>query len=304
MTSTPSSKPCTETAIVRTLLASIVDYAGLFPPARLDVEAAAAAFQRYRAGGHAWLLGGFVVPAERLDELADAVRGLRPSEPWPVSVIVGSPEEAVDALEWARRHAVRLSVKALEVRPMAAEEIVAARPAPWAATEGIEIYHEVPLDDDTEARLDALAVVGAAAKLRTGGLTSASTPARGAVVRFMSACRERGLAFKATAGLHHAFPGSYPLTYEPDSACGMMHGFLGVALVAALVHEGAVSDTEASELLGGDARALEVGAEALRWHGRTVSEAALVRARAGFFRSFGSCSFEEPVEELVAAGLL
>ena len=323
MTWTRSSKPCTERGAdidpLRTLLATAVDHAGLFPPAGLNMSAAVAAYHEHRHGEHAWMLGSFVVPAGRLEELAEAIHALRsstrggargggsaPAEPWPLSVIVASPEEGAEALELVmRRLAEVVRVAALEVRPVAIRTILEKHEhSSGQAFEGVHVYYEVPLDEQTEARLDAVAAVGAHAKVRTGGVTAETFPSGAELVRFMRACAERDLAFKATAGLHHPFAGSYPLTYETGSACSGMHGFLGLALTAGLVRAGAVDDGEALDSLAGGAGDVAVLDDGLSWRGHRLRHGDIVELRRDFFRSFGSCSFTEPVEELRAAGLL
>lgn len=318
MTSTPSSKPCTEIGPLRTLLATAVDHAGLFPPAGLNMSAAVADFHERRHGEHAWMLGSFVVPASRVGELAAAVRERVGSaeataegshaaraEPWPLSVIVESAVEGAGVIEDVRRrHADDLRVAALEVRPLEAEVIRGGgRKPPSKALGEVAVFYEVPLDERMETRLDAVASVGAHAKVRTGGVTAEAFPTTAALVGFLIACAERAVSFKATAGLHHPFRGRYPLTYEPGSTCGTMYGFLGLALVAALIHPRAVNEREASALLAGGPEDLDVMADALVWHGHRLTTEELERAR-GFFRSFGSCSFDEPVAELQRAGLL
>jgi len=65
---------------LRTLLAHAIDYAGLFPPAQLDMPGAVAEYESYLASSDAWALGRFVVPAARLRELA-AAAGDAPSNP-------------------------------------------------------------------------------------------------------------------------------------------------------------------------------------------------------------------------------
>ena len=58
-------------ATLRVLLGSIVDYAGLFPPARLPLDQAVRNYLRYRSEPESWMLGRFVLPAARLDESGD-----------------------------------------------------------------------------------------------------------------------------------------------------------------------------------------------------------------------------------------
>jgi hypothetical protein len=76
----------------RTLLSEIVDYAGLFPPAKLDMGVAARNYAAYLAGPHAWMLGRFIVPVTRLEEFEREAGGLFPAPANPVSA-VGEPVE-------------------------------------------------------------------------------------------------------------------------------------------------------------------------------------------------------------------
>jgi hypothetical protein len=54
------------------LFEGLIDDAGLFPPAQLAMDAALKENAKNRAGTFKWLMGRFVVPASRLDELASA----------------------------------------------------------------------------------------------------------------------------------------------------------------------------------------------------------------------------------------
>ncbi len=51
----------------------LVDYAGLFPPARLDMSSAVENYALYRSETLAWMLGRFICPAARLAEFADCL---------------------------------------------------------------------------------------------------------------------------------------------------------------------------------------------------------------------------------------
>src|SRR5256885_6068138 len=62
----PPSLPPT----LRALLEHVIDYAGLFPPARLPLAESLRNYLAYRASGQSWMLGGFVCPVGRLSELA------------------------------------------------------------------------------------------------------------------------------------------------------------------------------------------------------------------------------------------
>ena len=75
------------------LLAELIDYAGLFPPAQLDMEPAVAEFARQRGSGDAWILSRFVVPLGRLEELENAARDHFNAKPWPLSVLAAGQTE-------------------------------------------------------------------------------------------------------------------------------------------------------------------------------------------------------------------
>src|SRR5947209_8360818 len=75
-------------ASLRALLAGIIDYAGLFPPARLSLDLALTTYTHYRRGPDAWMLGRFVCPAARLPELVSWHQGNRPPGlPLPLSAL-------------------------------------------------------------------------------------------------------------------------------------------------------------------------------------------------------------------------
>lgn len=135
------------------------------------------------------------------------------------------------------------------------------------------------------------------AKIRTGGITTDAFPAIPDVARFIRACRDHGVSFKATAGLHHPLRCVKPLTYDNGAPTGTMHGFLNVFLAAAL-------PDRAEEILAeDDPRAFAFDHEGVTWRDARVSTAALAAMRT-FATSFGSCSFEEPIGDLQALGWL
>ena len=55
-------------ASVRALLTGIIDYAGMFPPAKLPLDQAIRNYARYRTEPESWMLGRFICPAARLEE--------------------------------------------------------------------------------------------------------------------------------------------------------------------------------------------------------------------------------------------
>ncbi|MBX9694301.1 MAG: hypothetical protein K2Z81_18090 [Cyanobacteria bacterium] len=161
------------------------------------------------------------------------------------------------------------------------------------------IYCEV--SHDKLEQLDQIKQSSCFAKIRTGGLTPEAIPSPQVVAEFILACAERKLPFKATAGLHHPVRKEYALTYEKDAPRAIMHGFINVLLASAFAWNGK-SDIEPilSEM---DATAFSFDDRA-HWRDLSLSADEIKRARQEFIHSVGSCSFEEPVNDLKALGLL
>jgi hypothetical protein len=275
------------------------------------MAAATRRYDDYRHGPHAWMLGSFVVPAARLMEFERAARPLFSNgEPWPLAVVAG-PDFGSDIgviSEFSRRTAPGAAVRAIEVKASTPGEVDAiARSAALlrqSVPGPLDTYVEVPIATDPALLIQSVAMHGLRAKVRTGGVTEDAFPAADRLAAFLIACREQGVTYNATAGLHHAMRGSYPLTYEPTSAPGTMFGFLNLFLAALFVGDGLEARDVRALLEERDASSLAFNAAGVTWRGRTVMAQAIGRARARAATSFGSCSFEEPVADLAALGLL
>jgi hypothetical protein len=296
---------------LRTLLAHAIDYAGLFPPAQLDMPGAVAEYESYLASSDAWALGRFVVPAARLRELA-AAAGDAPLNPLGsrrgerrLSVVLGADLAAdverlrafcadVNGEGWWR------GIDAVELRASTPEAIAQAM---RLVPDSVERYVEIPISEDPTPLVRAIAGAGAYAKVRTGGTTTDAFPASDHVARFLATCLREAVPFKATAGLHHPLRGEYPLTYEPGSACGRMYGFLNVFLATAFLAAG-LDEAEARVLLDeSDPNAVTFSRTEAVWRSHRIPLDRLAESRR-FLTSFGSCSFREPIDDLTALGLL
>jgi hypothetical protein len=260
------------TEALRTLLTGSIDYAGLFPPASLEMAEAARNYEAYRSGPHSWALGRFILPSARLNEV----------DPDWSYVVLGMPPRAVPVCE--------LKVEtAAEAAP-----IVAMLP------EGVTAYFELPIDADPAPLADGRG----RAKVRTGGLVPEAFPAPADLVRFLYRCAKARVPFKATAGLHHPIRSMQRCTYEPDSPVALMHGFVNVFLAASLLWHGARAGDAVATLEEESPGEFRFDDEGVAWHGHRLSVDQLREARERFAMSFGSCSFEEPTGDLQRLGWL
>jgi hypothetical protein len=130
--------------------------------------------------------------------------------------------------------------------------------------------------------LDEVAARGLRAKVRCGG---DHVPSAEELADFIRGCRSRGLVFKATAGLHHAYP-----TESGE------HGFLNVLAATVFGNE--------EEALRERPPAFMLDAASFRWRDQEALPTRLADVRASLFHSTGTCSFFEPVEELEQLGIL
>ncbi len=286
------------TTALKSLLAGLIDYAGLFPPAALPMNEAVANFAAYRVSPDAHALARFVVPAIRLDEFAISVTPHLGEDSWRLSVLAQVSD--VDAIRsFNTRFGGRAIIDTVETRASTVEAVSLLGPLAAVGT----LFVEVPVQDDPGELIAALGAHRCFAKIRMGGVTADTIPTTAEVVRFLMACAQHDVMFKATAGLHHPVRGEYPLTPLAGAATGTMCGFLNLFLAAAFARRG-MAPSEVAELLEDrDVGAMHFSGDGVEWHGHRLTTARLADARSRFALSFGSCSFREPLDDLSALGL-
>ncbi|MDQ8145889.1 MAG: hypothetical protein P3A27_07450 [Gemmatimonadota bacterium] len=289
---------------VATLLAGLIDYAGLFPPAALSMSDAVARYAEHRRGADRAMLGRFVVPAARLAEFTAAVDRLpfgapTPAEPWALAVLAAATDAPM-LRTFVDAYGSCLLADVVEAK---AEDVATIEGLATAFGPAVMVYVELPLHPDPTPLVTALARLGLRAKVRTGGLTPEAIPAAGDLRRFLATCVDAAVPFKATAGLHHPLRGEHPLTADAAGPRAMMFGFLNVFLAAAFLHAGVDADAVAPLLEERDPSAIVVGPDALRWRTLTLTTRELAAFRRTCGASFGSCSFDEPVHDLTGLHL-
>lgn len=326
-------------ASTQAFLREIVDYAGLFPPAQLALEPAVASYAAYQQSPDAWMLGRFICPAAKLAALASFRDTLFTEErPLRLSVLGRGGETPAEFLAGLRAdlaainqlHAApdrRVRAEAFEVRlPAALVKDDCTEALVKLMEETRTAFHDAALRDlplACEAPLNALhsdagriAAAGlsfynlrlamerrgspadrVALKLRCGGVEAAAFPSVERLASVLDAVRECGVAAKFTAGLHH------PLRRYDAGVQAHMHGFVNVfgGLLLATAHD--LLREEIEQILNEeDAAAFAFTDEGFRWRELTISTAEITAARGAVALAFGSCSFDEPREDLRALG--
>jgi hypothetical protein len=283
-------------------LRGLVDDAAVFPPGNAPLEEALAAHRRHQSAPYAALVGPLVIGDRHLPELRRLVEGTEQTgEPLAVAVVVSGGAGALEpTARWADAPALRLAGLEVALRDSAtgelahnARRILAAVDALGIDPDDTPVYVEMPRlygsppTPDWFGALDELAAGDLRVKLRTGGEDADAFPSPYELGGCIEAALDRELPFKCTAGLHRA------IRHRDDRTGFEHHGFLNVLAATRAALDGAVVDDLAKVLVEPDAAALTGSLDPDSWE----------RARP-WFRSFGSCSIGEPLEDLTALGLL
>jgi len=306
---------------IRTLMSGLIDYAGLFPPASLSLERTIENYARYARGEEEWMLGRLIIPASKLEQTSRIAAAVMPgthawsgyrehvlSEPWLVSVVVdGDLAASIDAARaFNDRHREEdqgLAIAdALEIKATGAgmiEESIRMIPDEMLA------FFEIPTDQDPRGMVAALAGTTQAAKIRCGGVREEMIPSPEVVARFLAACAAAEVPLKATAGLHHPIRARHPLTYDETPPTGMMHGFLNVFLASAFVWALEMPEADVVRVLEeSSVENFTFENDGVWWHDARIDSMTLAKVRETFALSYGSCSFEEPLDDLRKLGML
>jgi hypothetical protein len=325
-------------ASLRALLAGVIDYAGLFPPARLPLDRAARHYARYRTEPESWMLGRFICPASRLKELAPFEDELLQAGP---PVFLSAPGRGGNTLNecvtglvadleavaaFRQRSGDRLVVDAFETRlpsPLVERHLETVSPhwvagseaqARRLAPERLSISFETGLGPDWRESLPrAVQALGGynhslaqvfptwgrlGFKLRCGGLEASAFPSPEQVALVLAVCRDAGVPLKFTAGLHHPIR-----RYDPEVRA-TMHGFLNVVGAGVLAHAHGLNAEQLRPIIEEeDPAAFRFDETEFRWRDLSASVEEVTVARRHVV-GFGSCSFDEPRDDLRALGLL
>lgn len=264
------------------VFAGFFDDAALFPPGNAPMGDAVPAHLMYREAWFAEMVGPFLCPDGRLAELSTILGAFEESESLETGLIVPGGSAGVATAVRTVEADPRMRLVGIEVKADADGVGSAIAALDAELPDGAVGYVEVPRGPALEAALDELAEAGYRPKFRTGGLVPEAFPSEAELAAFIAACTKRRLTFKLTAGLHHAV--RHTTEFEH-------HGFLNVLAAVAASIKGSANVAATLARRDGEALAGEL----------TPDDIAIGRAA---FTSFGTCSVAEPIDDLVALGLV
>ena len=308
------------TASLQALLKHSIDYAGMFPPCSLDLEPALQNQAEYVRSPDEWMLGAFVLSVEQFDAAKQLLPRFDPVHPLRVAALGPRTENAdafLAALEKAdaaigslSKHNVDLvSISHLEMF-LPHDNVSPAHTGLALLKEARSIVGDLPVfweapPDKAEQTIALVAehnsdadVASFGYKLRTGGVTADAFPTSGQIAGALVAPATHQVPIKFTAGLHH------PLRQYREEVRAKMYGFLNVLGAAVLAAEHRWDARQTSIMLEDEnLDSFSFAQDFFAWREWKIDIERL-QYRRRFVASFGSCSFDEPREDLRALGLL
>jgi hypothetical protein len=301
-------------ASLRALLAHSIDYAGMFPPCSLGLDSALRNQAKYVLSPDEWMLGAFVLSAEQFDATKqllsqfDAQHPLRIAALGPKTVSANSFLEALDDADAATRSLSRHNVDLISISHLEMflpkDVDVAALNEARSIVGDLPVFWEAP-PDRVEQTIALLAEFNSDAdsptfgyKLRTGGVTADAFPTSMQIAKALVTPATHQLPLKFTAGLHH------PLRQYREEVETKMHGFLNVLGAAVLAAEHQWDANQTAIMLDEEnADSFSFTDDFFAWREWRIDTKRL-QYRRRFVVSFGSCSFDEPRDDLRALNLL
>jgi len=236
---------------------------------------------------------------------------------WPLERLLATDLEA--ARSFVDAHTGRTTVDSLEFRfpQHALRDTSTARSIPGRIRNRVddsglapssvflELVRGGDFASDVRTYFDALASYGTprsmtvGGKLRLGGADESAYPAPNEVALFILEALAHAHPFKLTAGLHH------PVRHFNETAGCTMHGFLNVFFGAALAAEHDLDHESLARIIADtEPAAFRFTETGIAWRDLRAPTERLTFVRGNLARSIGSCSFDEPREDLHDLGWL
>ena len=301
-------------ASLRTFLNQAIDYAGMFPPCALALEPALRNQASYVRSAEMWMLNGFVLPIEQFDAATPffsefdfkhrlCVAALGPRTTTSDAFLDGIANASAAIRSLSRYDTDLVSVSHLEMSLpddvdsaslKEASVILGELPVFWeAAPERAEQAIALIAGHNSDENVATFGY-----KLRTGGVTADAFPNSVQIANALVMAAAYQIPIKFTAGLHH------PIRQFRDEVKTKMYGCLNVLGAAVLAQEHQWNADQAVMMLEDeDPRSFSFSDDFFRWRDWQIDTKRL-QYRRKFVRSFGSCSFNEPRDDLRALNLL
>lgn len=290
-------------------MTGLIDYAGLFPPTSLSLNDARQNYSSYLTGNYAWMLGQFILPASQLSTFQHL-----PGSSY--SLILTSDIKEQHFQE--QNNSSMILKKTRMVETCLPDELqTSAEITSYLQTfiDHLRDYHLQEVDLFVEAisidtTLNTLLALNNLVpsvqfsgrlgfKLRCGGLSADAFPTPGEISAIIAMCRDHKTALKFTAGMHQPL-GSHNYEYGV-----WQHGFINLFAAVFLAEKQQLNPNEIERCVrDSNPENFIFEDDFFSWQGNLITTADIKKLRLEKAISFGSCSFDEPVEGVRKLGLL
>lgn len=282
----------------------IIDYAGLFPPAELSLNEALISYDKYLHSSDSWMLSKFIIPARLINsvppELNEKILNVNGS----YSVIISDTEADFENIIRFKNSGNKICITALEVKPEVNLNSLFDK-IQFIKNEinkEIEIFIESNSNPDNSLTEEIQRLrnkkINAGYKLRTGGVTPDSFPTPEIAASVIKSCAENKIPFKATAGLHN------PFTHFNSTVNTKMYGFINIFAAGMFAVKYSLNENELVNIITDENPENFFFGDKLTRADNELSSEEIHNFRRDYFISFGSCSFDEPREDLRKLKLL
>lgn len=267
---------------------SIIDYAGLFPPASLNLEQAVSDYLNYLSHEDQWMLGAFILPANKISALSNLLKSIPTSNPIPISLISSDLEKDIHEFhKFASDTDHEIHLSSIEIK----EEHFKLHPS-----KNITYIEPTDLNNLTDI-LNIAQVNNLGIKLRCGGVKPSMIPSSLTVASVIENCTSRAIPMKFTAGLHH------PFRHHSDAHSTMLHGFINIFAATILSRKQQLNHSQINEILEDQcSKSFIFNEHGLTWNNLNISTEDIENLRQTQAHSYGSCSFTEPRQDLTDLG--
>ena len=311
-----------------TFMRNIIDYAGTYPPANLDLETAYKNYVTYLHGDDNWMLGKFIVSAKKLISLSILDEFERMMKPIETTVLLNSENVIFEYYSSLNNDIMNIKefnvdgfkINSFELKlPLELNIVDNFNKIPEFLDRTYDIisnsinypaklFIELGINDEWKYLMPIFIEILAefrnknndvGYKMRTGGTTAVSFPTVEQVAFAIYTCNDVKIPFKATAGMHH------PFRHFDDEIKTPMHGFLNVFGAGVITYKYKLSKVFLSQIISDEEiKNFKFDNKGFSWNNFTVTKDEIEYARNNFMTSFGCCSFDEPREDLRNINLL
>ena len=326
------------------IMNGLIDYAGLFPPAKLPLDQAITEYISHFRDQKKWMLGRFIIPISQLNDLEKFIPKFDNVGTLKLSVLGAqsnsdkeffeqTKKEISIIKEYRKKHEGKVSIEVIETKlpSQSPSKDVMAKIVKLLNSNNLEHYHEFPelpyvginyatneeegdWDDKITPVIEIISKLdNAGIKLRCGGIVKEAFPSVEQVAAMIQNCSIYQVPLKFTAGLHH------PIRHHSSEYSTEMHGFINMFSASAFASTFPKPNNEQEKFrmfillshmidcqnesdfeFTDDKMTWKVGDD--RDSRFEISKETIEQSRENAAISFGSCSFQEPMDDLTQLG--